>query len=173
MATSGWGTCACSGPPNHASAAVSAESATLMSARLKACGLKPVFTSVWFDWYRTNASEPYFVKEPKVTSDGAEINGGMRYLAKTNGERNNLYERIFVTASPFYEETLPTIANPPSLRQEEGKQDRQRDKQMGLQHEEPTGSVIGLVLRVHKTLGAGFLELVEPPRQHFLASWLP
>ncbi|MEK7753130.1 MAG: hypothetical protein AAB654_14495 [Acidobacteriota bacterium] len=83
---------------------------------------KPVFTSMWWDWYRTNASEPYYVKEPKVTADGAEINGGMRYIAKTNGERNNLYERIFVTVSPVYEETLPTIANPPSLRQPEGKQ---------------------------------------------------
>jgi hypothetical protein len=83
---------------------------------------KPMFTSIWFDWYRTNASEPFYVKDPKAAADGAEINGGMRYIAKTNGERNNLYERIFVTASPFYEETLPTIANPPSLRQEEGKQ---------------------------------------------------
>ncbi|MCW5980755.1 MAG: hypothetical protein KIT09_21925 [Bryobacteraceae bacterium] len=83
---------------------------------------KPVFTSVWFDWYRTNASAPYAAKEPAVTADGAEINGGMRYIAKTDGERNNLYERIFLTNSPIYEETLPTIANPPSLRQAEGKE---------------------------------------------------
>ena len=46
----------------------------------------------------------------------------MRHIAKTDGARNNLYERIFVTNSPVYEETLPTIANPPSLQQEEGKQ---------------------------------------------------
>jgi hypothetical protein len=85
-------------------------------------GSQPVFTSVWFDWYRSNASEPYFTKEPKTTADSAEINGGMRYIPKTDGLRNNLYERIFVTNSPRYEETLPTIANPPSLRQEEGKQ---------------------------------------------------
>ena len=38
-------------------------------------------------------------------------------LPKTDGLRNNLYERIFVTASPDYAETLPTIANPPSIRQ--------------------------------------------------------
>jgi hypothetical protein len=82
----------------------------------------PLFTSIWFDWYRTNASEPYFVKAPKVSADGAEINGGMRYNNKTDGQRNNLYERIFVTASPAYEETLPTIANPPSLRQKEGRE---------------------------------------------------
>ena len=46
----------------------------------------------------------------------------MRYLPKTDGLRNNLYERIFITNSPNYEETLPTIANPPSIRQVEGKQ---------------------------------------------------
>ncbi len=80
------------------------------------------FTSVWFDWYRSNASAPYCSKEPELTRDRTEINGGMRYDMKTDGKRNNLYERIFVTVSPRYEETLPTIANPPSLRQEEGKQ---------------------------------------------------
>jgi len=83
---------------------------------------KPVFTSVWFDWYRSNASEPYYTAAPKVTADSAEINGGMRYIAKTDGLRNSLYERIFVTNSPRYEEVLPTIANPPSLRQQEGEQ---------------------------------------------------
>ncbi len=83
---------------------------------------RPLFTSIWFDWYRSNASEPYFAPEPKVTSDSAEINGGMRYTAKTDGLRNSLCERIFLTSSPIYEETLPTIANPPSLRQQEGKQ---------------------------------------------------
>jgi hypothetical protein len=83
---------------------------------------KRVFTSVWFDWYRTNASEPYSSKDPEVTADTALVNGGLRYKAKTDGRRNDLYERIFITTSPTYEETLPTIANPPSLRQREGQQ---------------------------------------------------
>ncbi|MCC6343199.1 MAG: hypothetical protein IT166_13425 [Bryobacterales bacterium] len=83
---------------------------------------KPLFASIWFDWYRTNASQPWTSTEPKITAETAEINGGMRYTPKTDGLRNNLYERIFVTVSPDYEEVLPTIANPPSLRQEEGKQ---------------------------------------------------
>jgi len=82
----------------------------------------PVFTSVWFDWYRTNASEAYAPAEPAVTTDSAEINGGMRYKPKTDGQRNSLYERIFVTASPVYEETLPSIPNPPSIRQAEGRE---------------------------------------------------
>ncbi|SPE29248.1 exported hypothetical protein [Acidobacteriia bacterium SbA2] len=85
-------------------------------------GASPVFSSVWFDWYRSSASEPYYSKTPKVTGDTAEINGGMRYLPKTDGSRNNLYERIFISNSPDYEETLPTIANPPSVQQAQGKQ---------------------------------------------------
>lgn len=80
----------------------------------------PVFASVWFDWYRSNASQPFTPAEPALTPTSAEINGGLRYLPKTDGLRNNLYERIFVTASPVYEEVLPTIPNPPSLRQKEG-----------------------------------------------------
>lgn len=83
---------------------------------------KPLFASLWFDWYRSNASEVWVSKEPKVTADSAEINGGMRYVPRTDGLRNNLYDRIFVTVSPTYEEVLPTPANPPSIRQEEGKQ---------------------------------------------------
>ncbi|MEK7405803.1 MAG: hypothetical protein AAB225_11900, partial [Acidobacteriota bacterium] len=83
---------------------------------------RPAFASVWFDWYRSNASEPYFAAEPKLAADSAEVNGGMRYIAKTDGQSNPLYERLFVTVSPRYEETLPAIPNPPSLRQEEGKQ---------------------------------------------------
>ncbi|MGE5647703.1 MAG: hypothetical protein ACM336_18155 [Acidobacteriota bacterium] len=81
-----------------------------------------VFTSVWFDWYRTNASQAWTPKQPRTTANSAEINGGMRYFAKTDGRRNNLYERVFVTVTPNYEEALPTIPNPPSLRQQEGKQ---------------------------------------------------
>jgi len=79
-----------------------------------------VFTSIWFDWYRSNASEPYFFEQPSVTADSAQINGGMRYVPKTDGVRNGLYERVFVTTSPIYEETLPTIPNPRSLRAREG-----------------------------------------------------
>jgi hypothetical protein len=85
-------------------------------------GTRPVFTSVWFDWYRSNASEPYCAENPKPGAGSAEINGGMRYIPKTDGKRNNLYERIFITNSRAYEEVLPTIANPPSLAQQEGKQ---------------------------------------------------
>jgi hypothetical protein len=40
------------------------------------------------------------------------INGGIRYHPKTDGKRNDLFERIFVTVSPNFEEVLPVIPNP-------------------------------------------------------------
>lgn len=75
---------------------------------------KPIFQTVWVDWYRSNASEMYV--EQWTAEDSAKINGGVRYKAKTDGRRNDLYERVFLTVSPRYEEVLPTIANPPSPR---------------------------------------------------------
>ncbi len=77
-------------------------------------GKVPYFASIWMDWYRSNASEPYAVD--KIDRDGVQLNGGVRYVPKTNGRRNDLYERFFVTFSPIFEETLPTIANPPAKR---------------------------------------------------------
>lgn len=82
---------------------------------------RPVFVSVWFDWYRSNASEPYFTAQPELTASSAQINGGLRYIPRTDGIRNHLYERVFITVSHRYEEVLPTIANPPSIRQSESK----------------------------------------------------
>lgn len=75
---------------------------------------EPVFASVWADWYRSNGSglfEEHWIKE-----NSAKINGGVRYNAKTDGRRNDMYERVFLTVSPVFEEVLPTIANPPSPR---------------------------------------------------------
>lgn len=75
------------------------------------------FASVWMDWYRSNASAPYAVD--KIEGDKVTLNGGVRYLPKTDGRRNDLYERFFVTFSPTFEETLATIANPPAQRGQE------------------------------------------------------
>jgi hypothetical protein len=77
-------------------------------------GVVPCFASIWMDWYRSNASAPY--SEDKIEGDKVQLNGGARYLPKTDGRRNDLYERFFVTFSPVFEETLPTIANPPAQR---------------------------------------------------------
>jgi len=79
------------------------------------CGGKaPCFASVWMDWYRSNASEPFAID--KIDRSGVQLNGGVRYLPKTDGRRNDLFERAFVTFSPTFEETLATIANPPAWR---------------------------------------------------------
>jgi len=77
-------------------------------------GRVPCFASVWMDWYRSNASTPYCVD--KIDGDKVQLNGGVLYLPKTDGRRNDLYERLFVTFSPIFEETLATIANPPAKR---------------------------------------------------------
>lgn len=77
-------------------------------------GRMPYFASVWMDWYRSNASEPYAVD--KIDDGRVQLNGGVRYIPKTDGRRNDLYERFFVTFSPVFEETLATIDNPPAKR---------------------------------------------------------
>jgi hypothetical protein len=77
-------------------------------------GKVPYFASVWMDWYRSNASEPYCLD--RIDGRQVHLNGGVRYLPKTDGRRNDLYERFFVTFSPIFEETLATIANPPAKR---------------------------------------------------------
>jgi hypothetical protein len=77
-------------------------------------GKVPCFASVWMDWYRSNASIPYCVD--KIEADKVQLNGGVRYIPKTDGRRNDLFERFFVTFSPIFEETLATIANPPAKR---------------------------------------------------------
>jgi len=84
--------------------------------RVLCCGEPddPVFVSVWADWYRSNGSAPW--TEQWANENSAKINGGVRYIAKTDGKRNDLYERVFLTVSPVFEEALPTIANPPSPR---------------------------------------------------------
>ncbi len=63
-------------------------------------------------WYLSNASAPFAINEIK---DGeVTYNGGTRYVPKTDGQRNDCYERFFLTVSNRFEEVLPTIPNPES-----------------------------------------------------------
>jgi hypothetical protein len=64
------------------------------------------------DHCRSNASALW--AENQVARDGVTYNGGARYLPKTDGHRNNCFERLFLTVSPRFEEVLPNIPNPPS-----------------------------------------------------------
>lgn len=76
-------------------------------------GTNTLFTSIWLDWYRSNGSEPYAAES--TSTDSARINGGVRYHARTDGRRNPLFERLFITVSPRFEEVLPTVPNPVGL----------------------------------------------------------
>jgi hypothetical protein len=80
-------------------------------------GTLPFFASTWMDWYRSSASVPY--AEDKISGNEVQLNGGVRYLPRTDGKLNDLYERVFVTFSPTFEEALPAIPNPPAKRGKE------------------------------------------------------
>ena len=80
-------------------------------------GEPPYFGSVWMDWYRSNGSKPY--AEDEVRGNEVHLNGGVRYLPRTDGVRNDLFERLFVTFSPTFEEVLFEIPNPPAKRGKE------------------------------------------------------
>ncbi len=72
----------------------------------------PLFVAGNADWYLSDASTLWAAND---TSDaGVLYNGGSRYVARADGRRNGCFERFFVSVSPTFEETLPTIANPVS-----------------------------------------------------------
>ena len=64
------------------------------------------------DYYRSNASLLWAVND--IAADGVVYNGGTRYEPKTDGRRNDCFERLFLTVSPRFEEVLPNIPNPKS-----------------------------------------------------------
>ncbi len=72
----------------------------------------PLFLAGHTDWYRSNGSMPF--AHPTVSEAGVAFNGGVRYVARTDGTRNDCYERLFLTLSPRYEEALPNVPNPAS-----------------------------------------------------------
>ncbi len=76
-------------------------------------GDEPCFLTSFVDHYRTGSSQLYFENGAKKEDD-VFCGGGTRYLPKTDGRRNDCHERLFLTMSPRFEETLPTIPNPPS-----------------------------------------------------------
>jgi hypothetical protein len=73
---------------------------------------KPLFLMGLVDHYRSNASSLWAVNQ--VDDEGATYNGGSRYLPKTDGRRNDCFERLFLTVSPRFEEVLPNVGNPKS-----------------------------------------------------------
>ncbi len=74
---------------------------------------RTLFASIMPDWYRSNGSELYGAEY--AAGDRARINGGVRYITKTDGKRNPMFERVFITVSPRFEEVLPVVPNPVGL----------------------------------------------------------
>ncbi len=77
----------------------------------------PLFMTSLVDYYRTGSSGLYFTGEDD--KGGVYCNGGSYYVPKTNGIRNDCYERFFLTLSPRFEETLPAIPNPKATTRED------------------------------------------------------
>ncbi len=75
-------------------------------------GERPLFLMGNVDWYRSNASA-LRAAEP-VEAVGLAYNGGTRYTPKTDGQRNDCFERFFLTVAPRLEEVLPVVDNPVS-----------------------------------------------------------
>jgi len=73
---------------------------------------KPLFLTAYMDHCRSNASSLW--ADNQILADGVTYNGGSRYLPKTDGQRNDCFERMFLTVSPRFEEVLPNIPNPKS-----------------------------------------------------------
>ncbi|MEW6355493.1 MAG: hypothetical protein AB1696_04145 [Planctomycetota bacterium] len=73
---------------------------------------KPLFLTGLVDYYRTNSSKLIFLN--KVKDSAATYNAGSQYIPKTDGKRNDCFERLFLTISPRFEEILPNIPNPKS-----------------------------------------------------------
>ncbi|MDD4785719.1 MAG: hypothetical protein PHO07_00985 [Pirellulales bacterium] len=75
-------------------------------------GARPLFMMGLFDHCRTNASEFFAIND--AGEKGAVYHGGTRYRPKTDGARNDCFERLFLTVAPTFEEVLPNIPNPKS-----------------------------------------------------------
>lgn len=72
----------------------------------------PWFLMGLVDHCRSNASALF--AENRIGATGVTYNAGSRYLPKTDGRRNDCFERLFLTASPRFEEVLPNVPNPKS-----------------------------------------------------------
>jgi hypothetical protein len=73
---------------------------------------RPLFLMGNVDWYRSNASALRAAEQEEAA--GLAYNGGTRYTPKTDGQRNDCFERFFLTVAPRLEEVLPVVDNPVS-----------------------------------------------------------
>jgi len=75
---------------------------------------RKVFTSFFSDWAISDASG-YSISDMSRKDSGAVSYGQtIRYTPKTNGTRNKIKERFYLTTSPDLSNVLPNIPNTPS-----------------------------------------------------------
>ena len=68
----------------------------------------PVFVSGTADWTQSGASLLF------ASTNRTALNGGARYIRKTDGRRNKCHERFVWSFSTKFADVLPKIPNPPS-----------------------------------------------------------
>jgi len=83
-----------------------------------------LFVSAILDWWNTNASwmsledaspwGPNVLGVAILSGDSARYNGGSTYGIKSDGQRNPLHERLFITVSPDITEVFPNTPDPVS-----------------------------------------------------------
>jgi hypothetical protein len=76
------------------------------------CG-EGVFVTSLLDWYNSNATAMTAVAE-KLGMNGATYGMNATYMPNSDGKRNSVRERLFITVSPSFDEALPNIPHPPS-----------------------------------------------------------
>ena len=85
------------------------------------------FVSVFLDWFYSDASELMDSPRRRRNVDGiqiysktsAKILGGSNYNNLTNGKRNPVYEKMYITVSGELHDVMPRINNPKSKRIEQ------------------------------------------------------
>lgn len=87
-----------------------ASPAVAMISSTRRGGRRVSFLSIWLDWYRSAASEMM----PPARMDSPS--GGAVYRPRTEGRRNDLLERIVITASGRLEEVLPEVPHTPAAK---------------------------------------------------------
>ena len=73
-----------------------------------------VFVSSLLDWYHSRAST-LFAPLSADSQKELMLNGGCTYVPKSDGKRNPLHERWFITVSRQFEEVLPSVPVPKTI----------------------------------------------------------
>ena len=80
----------------------------VLAARLEG---RPLFVAQTWDWTLSNGSVPF---ARPADGDATWSNGGVRYVPRSDGVRNDCYERFVWSVSTDCTDVLPAIPNPPS-----------------------------------------------------------